>query len=416
VTSTSVPTYRVLVVDDEPRMIAMVKELLKEDLPEHLRSIEFTEAEDFETAQKLLTEQDFDLAVLDVRDAPNGRPAAEYEARGHTLYDAIARTRWLPVVFFTGVPQQVSDLEAPPLVSVVTKNDLDRLGPAVEAGLRSGVSELRRRITELVEAKTRLFMGETVAPHWAEFAKAGADQDDLAMIIVNRLAVELRENALQEMGYARNEVVDSGAHHVPPARVYLMPTVTRHLTTTDLLLDANGDWWIVLTPACDLYEDDPEKVAKPRTAKAQYGRVAKADRVLTREGGSESPVIARWLESSRAGKDKNLAKPAFGDNQNRYRYLPGFLDIPHLLVDFENVRSVPLEDLRDEKKYRRVATLDSPFSEGMVNAYSRSVGRIGIPDIDTFGIRLELGLEKPKLLTMPRQSQAPAPDGEIVRD
>lgn len=415
-TSTGVPTYRVLVVDDEPRMIAMVQELLREDLAEDLRSIDFTAAEDFETAQELLTKQDFDLVVLDVRDAANGRPAAEYEARGHTLYDEIARTRWLPVVFFTGVPQQVSDLEAPPLVSVVTKNDLDRLAPAVEAGLRSGVSELRRRIVDLVETKTRLFMRETVAPHWSEFAKAGADQDDLAMIIVNRLAVELRENALQEMGYARKEDADSSANHVPAARVYLRPTVTKHLTTTDLLLDTNGDWWIVLTPACDLYEDDPEKVAKPRTAKAQYGRVAKADRVLTGEGGSESPIIARWLESARASKDKNMAKPAFGENQNRYRYLPGFLDIPHLLVDFENVRSVPLEDLRDEKKYRRVATLDSPFSEAMVNAYSRSVGRIGIPDIDTFGIRLELGLEKPKIPTMPKQSQGPASNSEVVRD
>ncbi|MFC9398543.1 hypothetical protein ACFTWS_36125 [Streptomyces sp. NPDC057027] len=408
-TSTDVSSYRVLVVDDDPRMVARVKELLRDDLPEDLRNVEFEETEDFETAQKLLTEKDFDLVVLDVRDAPHGRSSAEYEARGHALYDVIAETRWLPVVFFTGVPQQVRDLEAPPLVSIVTKNDLDQLGPAVEAGLRSGVSGLRRRITELVETKTRVFMGRTVAPHWREFAHA--DPDELAMVIVNRLAAELRENALIEMGYTKDGAAEPGADHAPAARLYLMPTVTGYLTATDLLVDDQDQWWIVLTPACDLYEDDPKNVTNPRKAKAEYVRLAKADRVLTKSGGSESPAVIKLVDGNPSNSEKNAAKAAFSDKQNRYRYLPGFLDIPDLLVDFENVCSVPLKDM---ESYRRVATLDSPFSEWMLNAYSRSVGRIGIPGISTEEILTRLGMGKQKK-AVPKQAAGPAVNGEAVK-
>ncbi|MFB7442243.1 hypothetical protein ACFC01_28630 [Streptomyces mirabilis] len=407
-------TYRVLIVDDDPEMIARVREVLQEDLPEDVKNIDFHTEELFTDAHDRLTREDFDLVILDVRDTSSGSPTTEIEARGREVYEAIARTRWLPVVFFTGVPQQVRELEAPPLVRVVTKNDWTGISTAVTIGLRSGVSGLRRRITEFVEDKTRAFLRRTVAPHWEQFVSA--DQDDLAMIIVNRLAAELKENALNELGYRADGFSTTGTEPVQAARLYLMPTVTRHLTATDLLVDVNGDWWVVLTPACDLYEDDPEKVEKPRTAKAQYGRVAKADRVLSEDGSSESPVIMQWLESSRSGKDKSVAKPAFGDNQNRYRYLPAFLEIPDLLVDFENVMSVPLRDLSAESKYRRVATLDSPFSEAMLNAYSRSVGRIGIPDIDTFGIQLKLGLEKLKAQSVPAQSQGTARNGEAVMD
>ncbi|MFJ6309436.1 PleD family two-component system response regulator [Streptomyces althioticus] len=410
-TSARVSTYQVLVVDDDPQMIQRVKEVLREDLPESLRNIEFSETEEFEAAQSLLEQEDFDLVVLDVRDAPNGRPAAQYEARGHDLYKAIAGTRWLPVVFFTGVPERVRDLEARPLVSVVVKNDLDGLAPAVEAGLRSGVSDLRRRITNLVETKARAFLGKTVAPFWQEFA--GADPDELAMVIVNRLAAELRENGLAELGYARDETWDP-SERASAARVYLKPTVTEHLTATDLLVDDKDDWWIVLTPACDLHEDDPKKVAKPRTAKAEYVRLAKADRVLTEDELSESPAIRRLLESARSNRDKDAAKAVFGDGQNRYRYLPGFLDIPDLLVDFENVKSV---ELREARRYRRAATLDSPFSEAMLSAYGRSAGRIGTPDVSTAEILTRLGISKQKKApTMPKQSTGPLADGEPVRD
>jgi CheY-like chemotaxis protein len=411
VTGTDAP-YRVLVVDDDPKMIEQVMEVLRDDLPEDVKNVDFQTEEVFADAQDRLIREDFDLVILDVRDTSSGAPTGEIEGRGRALYEAIAGTRWLPVVFFTGVPQQVRELAAPPLVDVVTKNDWDGISVAVAVGLRSGVSGLRRRIMEFVEDRARDFLRTTVAGHWDQFVSA--DPDDLAMVVVNRLAAELKENALKELGYSTERSGTSGSDPVPAARLYLMPTVTKHLTTADLLVDADGDWWIVLTPSCDLHEDDPEKVEKPRTAKAQYVRVAKADRVLDEGGESESPIVKIWLDGPRTGQHKSPVKTAFGENQNRYRYLPRFLEIPDLLVDFENVRSVPLEEARDEKKYRRVATLDSPFSEAMVHAYGRSAGRIGIPEIDTVAIQVELGLAKAPV--MPNQAQGSALNSNVVRD
>ncbi|WP_282697968.1 hypothetical protein [Streptomyces sp. CC208A] len=410
-TSTDV-AYRVLIVDDDAQMIADLREVLSEELTD-LGEIHFESEQDFSAAEQRLIDEDFDLVILDVRDAADGRPSAAIEGRGHELYDAIAGARWLPVVFFTAVPQQVRDLEKPPLIRVVTKNAWDEVAPAVRDGLLSGVSELRRRISGLVERKVRVFLRDVVAPHWHEMA--GADPHEITPIIVNRLAAELRENGPSELGYAGDGEAVATAGQPSAARVYLKPCVTHHLTATDLVVNPEGDWWIVLTPACDLYEDHPDaNVARPRKAKAQYVRLAKADRIFTEDGEeSESPAIATWLASTKSNSHKDQAKQVFGDKQNRYRALPGYLDIPDLLVDFENVVSVPLAEART---WRRVATLDSPFSEAMLIAYSRSVGRIGTPDLSFDDVKVRLELEKPKARHLPTQASTPSANGEVVKD
>jgi hypothetical protein len=124
-----------------------------------------------------------------------------------------------------------------------------------------------------------------------------------------------------------------------------------------LARDPQDGWWLVLTPACDLYEDLPG--GGNRAAKAEYVRLAKAVPL------SEAPLIARWIEAGSPGKgsrERNAALEMFRDNNARYRILPKYLDIPDLLVDFEIVQAVPLAEVRS---WTRVATLDSPFAEAM---------------------------------------------------
>ncbi|MFI0540464.1 hypothetical protein ACH3VS_16465 [Streptomyces sp. WSLK1-3] len=404
--------YRVLIVDDDARMAEQLQELLTDEL-EDLGVIHFEAEQDFAAAEERLSHADFDLVVLDVRDASDGSPSADIEGRGRELYERIARIRWVPVVFFTGVPEQVRALEEPPLIRVVTKNALDDIAPAVRDGLVSGVSALTRRISGLVEDYVRNFMRDVVAPHWNEMA--GADQNEIVPVIVNRLAAWLRENGLHKLDQTVEGDLAAVAARPSAARVYLMPPVTHHLTAADLVVDPDGGWWLVLTPACDLYEDHPDSnVAKPRTAKAHYVRLARADRVFTEdEKRSESPAISAWHASSKGSKDKAQAQRAFRVDDNRYRALPRYLDIPHLVIDFENVKSEELDEVR---AWKRVATLDSPFAEAMLIAYSRSVGRIGTPDVSFDDVQVQLELMKAKPAGVPAQVSASAPRGEVVRD
>lgn len=405
-------TYRVLIVDDDAGMAERLQQLLTEDL-EDLGGIYFEAEQDFSAAEERLSHADFDLVILDVRDTLQGRPSANVEGRGRELYERIARVRWVPVVFFTAVPEQVRALEEPPLIRVVKKNALDDIAPAVREGLVSGVSALTRRISGLVEDYVRNFMRDVVAPHWKEMA--GADQNEIVPVIVNRLAAWLRENGLHKLDQSVEGDLVAAAARPSAARVYLIPPVTHHLTAADLVVDPDDGWWLVLTPACDLYEDHPDSnMINARTAKAHYVRLAKADRVFTEdEMGSESPVISAWHASSKSSKAKAQAQRAFRVDDNRYRALPRYLDIPHLVIDFENVKSEKLDEVR---AWKRVATLDSPFAEAMLIAYSRSVGRIGTPDVSFDDVQVELQLIKAKPGQVPAQVSAPTPQDTAVKD
>jgi len=164
-----------------------------------------------------------------------------------------------------------------------------------------------------------------------------------------------------------------------------MPPVTKHVTAADLLRDPQDGWWVVLTPACDLYEDLPS--GGNRVAKAEYVRLAKAVPL------SEAPLIARWIEAGspvKGSRERNAALEMFRDNNARYRILPKYLDIPDLLVDFEIVQSVPLAEVRS---WTRVATLDSPFAEAMLTSHGHTVARIGTPVVDFENIKQSLGLD-----------------------
>ncbi|WP_405921654.1 hypothetical protein [Streptomyces sp. NBC_00122] len=372
--------YRVLIVEDEVDIAEALSEMLAEELSD-LGTLDIHVENDFDEAESLLETQAFDLVVLDVRDAARGGSPAHPNLQGRELHDRIAKTRWVPIVFCTALAEQVSDLAQPPLIQVVSKNRLDEAVTAVRAGLESGVPVLTRHITALVDEHVRGFLRDEIAPNWDRLA--AVDRSQIAAVLVHRLAAWLKENAVEALGAALGSSENPVVGHASTARVYLMPPVTKHVTAADILRDHQDGWWVVLTPACDLYEDSHS--GGNRTAKAEYVRLARAVPL------SEAPLIARWNEvgSPTQGRERNAALEIFRNNSARYRILPKYLDIPDLLVDFEIVQSVLLTEVRS---WSRVATLDSPFAEAMLTSHGHTVARIGTPDVDFENIKQSLGL------------------------
>jgi CheY-like chemotaxis protein len=389
--------FRVLIVDDEPDIAENFQRLLTLRLRD-LGAVRIETEDDFAEAERRLEHEQFDLVILDVKDGGGTLGDAAADERGRDMYERIAQKCWIPVIFCTGFPQRVESLKHPPLVNVVTKNRLPDLIEAVRQALQSGVPSLTRRLGELTDSFVREFLRDTVAPNWQDMAES--DQQEIALVLVNQLAAWLKENAVQKLDSVIAVGGGSAVGHASAARVYLKPPVTHHVTAADILRDPNGDHWLVLTPACDLYED-PQAAngGVGRRAKAQFVRVAKTHVLHT------SPPVVEWQEN---GGSKQRVNDLFRTDNNRYRVLPKYLDIPDLLVDFEEVRSEPLDTVKD---WERVATLDSPFAEAMLTGHSRAVGRIGTPDINFELLKEELGLKGNGNRRQNGQSSVPAARG-----
>lgn len=355
---------RVLVVDDDENGLAS---RLAQRLCRDIEDVDAEWTTSFDDAEKRLREEVFDLVVLDLMLGQGDNP--ENEA-GKALYDRVSKARWLPVVFFTGRPDLLPDVANPPSVQVVAKPLIEKVVDAVKVGLASPTAVVTNQLVGLVEGFTRSFLRDVVAPSWRDMETA--DQAETVLVMVNRLAAWLKENAVAALHDKLGDQPGLSVDHVSAASVYLYPPVTSHLNTADLIIDCKQQWWLVLTPACDLYESPPG-AARPRKASAEYVRVAPAD------GVAGHPVFADVEPAEWSGSFGSALQ-----KENRYRYLPHFLDIPHLLVDMERATSVPLVEV---VKWRRVATLDSPFAEAAVNRFSGSAGRIGHPDIDLGAVK-----------------------------
>jgi CheY-like chemotaxis protein len=118
-------TWRVLVIDDNPEMTADAARELHDAFDDDPNfDIKIKVENSFDTGLRLVTDRTCDIVILDLRRDKVGL-IAEDRDRGRRVYDDIRKARFIPVIFWTALPQNVQDLKAPPLVDVYAKEELD---------------------------------------------------------------------------------------------------------------------------------------------------------------------------------------------------------------------------------------------------------------------------------------------------
>jgi len=424
-------SWRILIVDDDAQAAQQTAELLRSAaIWEEGDTVEIEPESSFTKALELLELFDYDLLILDVRDQASAETIT-YETSDHSdatdegsdvtdsdlgikVYEEVRRRRFLPIVFFTALPNLVQDLETPPFVSVVSKYaSSEELHDRVREVFASDLPAIHRALLGHVDEIVRAFMADFVQPHWQALASPSA-KGDLAHLLLRRLALSLAEggDVLAER-LATVPGVELATDQVHPMRYYLIPPVTS-ISTGDLFqgpqlkvapktkvkqdddqsagpqLEAEkGDtantpaasaqaWYVLLTPACDLAHEKAEFVVLVECvplestpeytewasfqSRANEGAVTKAHRVAERR-------LTKLLKNRPEDRQ-----------EDRNFYLPGAWTVPNLLVDFQRVVSIPPEKLLST--YERVATLDSPYAEALVERFGRYLGRLGTPDLN----------------------------------
>src|SRR5690242_12650080 len=130
--------WRILVTDDEEQICRQLKELFEgEKIDGTDRSVEVTTTTDFDEAIQILGSQRIDLLILDVRQTD---ASAESNVEvGNRILEQIKKVRFVPVVFYTGLPRLVKE-KASDLVKVVPKDaGIDAIIKAVRDVMATGV-------------------------------------------------------------------------------------------------------------------------------------------------------------------------------------------------------------------------------------------------------------------------------------
>lgn len=369
--------WQLLFADDEDEICDQVKDYLDGAAPVTGNDgcIAVETLTDFDRVIDKLEDRHIDLVILDVRLQLRGQ--ATQEEAGERILGDVRQKRFVPVIFYTGLPNLVRHLESP-LVRVVEKTQgLPELLETIKKVFETGLPQVNRALVRHLETVQRDYMWDFVAENWRGF---GDDEDrtSLAYLLARRLATSLSGSGIQQLaqdlgGAALAPFIDESRVH--PMQYYVLPPVEgQSARTGDVYhgdIEGENGYWILLTPSCDLVQG---------REKAKWILFAFCESL------EQQKEFADWKDAlpSPSGQLETKLRSLLGNNRRDYQperfyFLPGVLALPHLLVDFQQLRTLSLEQLctLDQK-----ASLDSPFSEALLARFTRYFGRLGIPDLD----------------------------------
>lgn len=168
-------------------------------------------------------------------------------------------------------------------------------------------------------------------------------------------------------------------------QAYYRPDKAEPVWTGDIFETGDDDYRkgyaVVITPQCDLAQDkvDRIKVAYAMKVDDNFETQQQAFKIV-RPGkpfhqDAKLTNLALQFLSGVAGRDSL---------PERF-YVLRFVRIGetkfHLLVDLHDVCSVPLEEVEEDWKQKRICRLDSPYIEDLMHRYAALSERVGVPTI-----------------------------------
>lgn len=366
-------------VDDEHDVGEMTSELLESTThPLGDRQVCVIFKSSFEEALSALSSEVFNILVLDIRN--QGGPSLTTKAgtqleAGIEVFNKVRARCFIPVIFFTALPDVAESILQPPFVQVVSKladDYLPQLKLAVARAIDSGLPDLLETVSEHVAEVERRFMSEFVEANWQDLSSR---PDDLGYLLSRRMARSFEEQAGslavglgQDVGSSDGTVHATRYYMQPPSLGYRMGDLLREPILNGGA-DDSSSLHIILTPSCDL-------VPRLGTMKAQYVVLAKC---VPLDDFKEYRDWKKASDSSNTKRLRGLLKSRPQGQEDRYFYLPAAWNVPNCVVDLQSVTSIPCEKL---EHYEKIASLDSPFAEALSYQFNRYMGRVGMPDLD----------------------------------
>jgi CheY-like chemotaxis protein len=348
----------ILFVDDDDKLRKNLVELFDEESIEG-HTLIASEVSTFEEGKKLVSENDFDIVILDLY---KGEPKDGNEKLGLEVLEQIQSVAFIPVIFYSGLTKDLAGLESE-IVSVVNKGDggVEQLKVEITRIIKSNIALIKRKVYEHVKVTLRDYFWKTVHEEKKVIEPVKNDVS-IGYLLLRRLAYSLsKENIKTLLG---DDKINKDKAH--PMEFYIYPSDSGEYEAGEILFKEDK-YYVTLTPSCDFIAEGSRSrkvgqvllaVAIPLTETEQYKKYS---------GNKEKykQALSELIESRK------------GD---RYFFLPGTPFIENLILDFQNKTMVNYDDLNT---FRRVAKLDMPFAQSMISGFTRYYNRIGFPDIDS---------------------------------
>lgn len=360
--------WNVLTIDDDATQMRSIERILMQGIDDH--SFNVHKANSFDDGLELIKKSRFDLIFLDVNE-DTGHEPQNGDERGEQLLKQLQEVRFVPVIFYTGYAGKVRHLESL-VVKVVDKGSpIEDIQNAVRAIFMTKLMELLKHIEE----QSRKYMWETIS----DLLTRHQDQvqpSEISLLLARKLANDLSQKTVKNLLNIPEEKIN-------PLEMYLYPSTKGICNPADIFIDkSDNSYWMVLTPACDFAQCKVENTLLAeiiplnkhklytdwRSEKEAYDKIE--------HDNEQEKKLAQNKVGKAAGEIKTLVK---NRAQERYKFLPGTFFLPDCVVDFQRLKTLPPQA---NDAFEKLCSLDNPYREEFLHAFSKYYGRIGTPDYD----------------------------------
>lgn len=361
--------WNVLSVDDDQQKQDELERVLSSRMGDH--KLVFSKTNSFDKGIEIINSARLDLVILDVHEDktdpdPSENPMQE-DQRGEELLSVIKKSRFLPVIFYTGYPAKVKHLENP-YVKVIDKGaPPDEIRKSVLSIFSTGLLDLSRH----VEEQSRIYMWESLEGSLKD--QSLKKPTDLTLLLARNMSKNLAQDVVKNIISEELDVIN-------PLEMYLYPPEPNRCNPADILKKNDGTYWMVLTPACDFEQSKVDNVLMvkltPLTQMEEYkGWLEEYTKF------KELPASEQTRKNKKGFNEKKdfVRKIVQGRAAKRFKYLPGTFFMEDMVADFQETGIYSIED----ESFEIVCNMDSPFREEVLHHFSNYYGRIGTPDYDS---------------------------------
>lgn len=364
--------WKILLVEDNETTRRQIEEYFKDSelSGRHLRIHPINE---WDLAFGIIRDHKADMVILDIY---RGDAAQGGERVGERVLEEIRRSGFVPVIIHTNLAEGLEGLRNE-FVRLVPKTEgLPRLREEMEALCRTLVPQMHRAILNHLDRALCQYMWGFVTKEWTGLQEI-ANRPEFLRLLLHRLAISFAREGVDQAvaeAFPGHASLPLDPDKVHPAEFYIKPPMARDPALGDIRVRGTGDakeHLVVLWPTCDMVSTG--------------GRTPKVERILC----ARASLLATFNEAREfAAGQSNTKRKALGnflknnrdtDFADRFHFLPGFLDIPDLVVDFQALEIQPFHQLSG---LPCLGVLASPFAEHMSSRFDRYRGRVGTPDLD----------------------------------
>lgn len=172
-----------------------------------------------------------------------------------------------------------------------------------------------------------------------------------------------------------HEFIDEELGKYHPSEFYITKPIKKNLFTGDIVL-LEKSRYIILTPSCDIVLRSGGK------RNAEYILFCKIKPLKDIVKNFENLTHA----TSSSNEDRKRITRFFENGNQRFHFIPKANLIEPGLIDFQEKITIPtteVNDLLENEKLSRVATVSQPFLKDIISRYSGYYSRQGSPDFNS---------------------------------